>query len=154
MDKIMPLITKLGGGVTIWMFLGIGLALSKKYRIYGIMIICSLVLCFVVGNLTLKPLIARTRPFDVNPLISGLLVEVPKDFSFPSGRTMCSFAPAVILFYMNHKIGSAALILSSLIGFLRLYLYVHYPADVFCGMIIGIFVAIITIILFKSMLKI
>jgi undecaprenyl-diphosphatase len=52
---------------------------------------------------------------------------------------------------MNKKIGIVTLILSALIGFSRLYLYVHYPSDVFGGMILGIFVGIITVIIFKKM---
>lgn len=150
MDKIMSLITGLGNGLTIWMLIGVILVISKKYRRYGIMVIISLVLCFIVGNLSLKPLVARVRPFDVKPLLDGLLIIPPSDFSFPSGHTMCSFAPSIVIFYMNKKIGFFALILSSLIGFSRLYLYVHYPSDVLCGMIIGIFIGNISIIIFNK----
>jgi len=149
MDKVMPLITSLGNGLTIWMLIGVIFVIYKKYRRYGFMIICSLILCFIIGNLSLKPLVARFRPFEVTPLLKGLLIRPPTDFSFPSGHTMCSFAPAVVIFYMNKRIGIFALILSSLVGFSRLYLYVHYPSDVFGGMIIGILVGIVTIIIFN-----
>lgn len=153
MDKVMPLITSLGNGLTIWMLIGAIFVINKKYRRYGIMIIFSLILCFIVGNLSLKPLVARVRPFDVTPLLDGLLIRSPTDFSFPSGHTMCSFAPGVVIFYMNKRIGTFALILSSLIGFSRLYLYVHYPSDVFCGMIIGILLGIASIIIFNNIEK-
>lgn len=150
MDKIMPLITGLGNGLTIWLLIGVILVINKKYRRYGIMIIISLTLCFIVGNLSLKPLVARVRPFDISPLLDGLLIIAPSDFSFPSGHTMCSFTTSIIIFYMNKKIGAFALIVSSLIGFSRLYLYVHYPSDVLCGMIIGIFIGVISIIIFNN----
>ena len=150
MDKVMPLITNLGNGEMIWMLIGIIFLINNKYRRYGLMIIGSLILCFIVGNLSLKPLVARVRPFNAMPILDGLLIKPPTDFSFPSGHAMCSFASGVVIFYMNKRIGIFALILSFLIGFSRLYLYVHYPSDVFLGMLIGIFIGIVTIIIFNN----
>ena len=153
MDKVMPLITSLGNGLTIWMLIGVILMINKKYRRHGIMIIISLILCVIVGNLSLKPLVARVRPFNATPLLDVLLIKPPTDFSFPSGHAMCSFASGVVMFYMNKKIGTFALILSSFIGFSRLYLYVHYPSDVFCGMVIGILLGVSSIIIFNNIEK-
>ncbi|OOM77152.1 undecaprenyl-diphosphatase BcrC [Clostridium puniceum] len=152
-DKIMISLTSLGDGATIWMMIGLAFFISKKYRKYSFMIIVALILCYVIGNLGLKLLVARARPFDVIPLLEGLLIKSPTDFSFPSGHTMCSFAASVVIFYMNKRIGIFALILSSFIGFSRLYLYVHYPSDVLGGMIIGIIIGISTIIIFKKIKK-
>ena len=153
MDKLMPLITSLGNEAIIWILIGIAFVINKKYRKYGLMIAFSLILCFIVGNLSLKPLVARIRPFDAMPLLDGLLIRPPSDFSFPSGHAMCSFAPSVVIFYMNKRVGIFALILSSLIGFSRLYLYVHYPSDVFCGTVIGILLGITSIIIFNNIEK-
>lgn len=152
-DKIMISLTYLGNGATIWLIIGLALLISRKYRKYAFMIITALSLCFLIGNLGLKHLVARTRPFDVIPLLGGLIITPPTDFSFPSGHTMCSFAASTVIFYMNKRIGIFALILSSFIGFSRLYLYVHYPSDVFGGMIIGILIGILTIIIFTKMEK-
>lgn len=152
-DKVMPSVTNIGSGAVIWMLIAVILVINKKYRKYGLMIICSLILCFAVGNLTLKPLVARTRPFDAIPLLDVLLIKPPTDFSFPSGHTMCSFAASVVIYYMNKRIGIFALILSFLIGFSRLYLYVHYPSDVFCGMIIGTLLGLTAIIIFNKIEK-
>lgn len=150
MDKVMPLITDLGNGAVIWMLIGIAFLINKKYRRYGLMIIVALMLCFIIGNLSLKPLVARVRPFDAVPLLDELLIKPPTDFSFPSGHTMCSFASGVVIFYMNRRIGIFALIISCVIGFSRLYLYVHYPSDVFLGMIIGILLGSLSIIIIKK----
>lgn len=150
MDKIMPIITSLGNAAFIWIMIGIILLFIKKYRKYGYMIFISLLFCAIVGNLTLKPLVARLRPFDVKPLIDGLLIAKPTDYSFPSGHTMCSFAPAIVIVYMNKRAGILALILSILIGFSRLYLYVHYPSDVFVGMIIGILLGYVAIVVYAN----
>jgi undecaprenyl-diphosphatase len=68
-----------------------------------------------------------------------LLIEPPKDYSFPSGHTGMAFAVTSGLFFMKKKeLGIAALILACLIAFSRMYLYVHYPTDVLVGLIIGL----------------
>ena len=91
----------------------------------------------LTGNMILKPLVARMRPFTVNTAIE-LLIPPPTDFSFPSGHTYASFASATAICRNNRKIGVPALILASLIAFSRLYLYVHYPSDVLGGAVVGL----------------
>lgn len=149
LDRIMPIVTSLGNMSFIWIISGVLLICIKKYRKYGYMLFLSLILCALIGNITLKPMVARIRPFNAYPLIDGLLIKAPTDFSFPSGHTMCSFAPSVVLFYFNRRIGVGAFVLSFLIAFSRLYLYVHYPSDVFVGMVIGIANGIIAINIIK-----
>lgn len=105
---------------------------------------CALILCLLIGNLFLKPVVARVRPFDINTAID-ILIKKPLDFSFPSGHTMSSFAAATVLIYMDKKIGAISLILATIIGFSRLYLYVHYPSDVVIGLLIGVLLGIISI---------
>ena len=145
MDTIMPVITSLGNSGIVWIVIAAILSSMKKYRKYGVMLALALIITLVIGNITLKPLIARTRPFDANNLKDILLIKAPKDYSFPSGHTMASFAAATVLIYMNRKVGIVAMVLAVLIAFSRLYLYVHYPSDVFAGMIFGILSAIISI---------
>lgn len=149
LDNTMPIITGVGNKGILWIIIGILLIAIKKYRKYGYMLIFALILCGIIGNLTLKPLIARSRPFDVEPLLQPLLISPPKDFSFPSGHTMASFASSIVIYYMNKKLGILAFALSILIAFSRLYLYVHYPSDVLGGMIIGILMGYISIIFYK-----
>ncbi len=67
-----------------------------------------------------------------------LLIEAPKDFSFPSGHTGASFAAAAALFFVGSRGWIPAAVLAALIGFSRLYLYVHYPTDVLAGALLGI----------------
>ena len=88
-------------------------------------------------NVILKPLAARPRPFEVNMGVR-LLIEAPKDFSFPSGHTGASFAAAAALFFVGSRGWIPAAVLAALIGFSRLYLYVHYPTDVLAGALLGI----------------
>ena len=74
-----------------------------------------------------------------------ILIRRPMGSSLPSGHTASSFASATILLHMNYKIGLIALALAFIISFSRLYLFVHFPSDVFFGLLSGIAVALINI---------
>jgi len=148
LDYIMPIITSLGDNGIIWIVIAIGLIISKRYRKYGISIILALAVSALIGNMGLKPLIARARPFVAYPDLK-LLITRPLDFSFPSGHTMASFASAVVLSRINVKIAVAAYTLAGLISFSRIYLYVHYPSDVLAGMFLGIIFAIAVLMVYK-----
>lgn len=97
-------------------------------------LIADLILC----NGILKNLVARTRPYDVNTVVN-LLIEKPVDYSFPSGHTAASFAAVTALYLAGEKkLWKPALVLSILIAFTRMYLYVHYPTDILGGIAVGI----------------
>lgn len=87
-------------------------------------------------NLILKPFVARIRPCDINTAVH-LLVPRPDDFSFPSGHTGASFAATSALYFSRSRLRFPALVSAVLIGFSRLYLYVHYPTDVLAGAVLG-----------------
>ena len=140
MDFIMPKITSLGNGGFIWLAIAVGLMFSKKYRKSGIVLIASLAIGVFIGSVVLKPLIARPRPCHVNGELP-LLINIPTDFSFPSGHTMSSVSAAYVLTSANKKLGWFAIPLAVLIAFSRLYLYVHFPSDVIAGAVIGIAIA-------------
>lgn len=94
-------ITFLGEGGLIWIALGLCLIAYKKTRWVGISVLLALLFSLLVGNVTLKPLVARPRPCWRNPLVN-LLIQNPKDYSFPSGHSLSSFAAAMAIF-MNHR---------------------------------------------------
>jgi undecaprenyl-diphosphatase len=144
LDLLMKYITYLGSGGILWIIIALVFIISKKYRYNGLMLAGALILCLIVGNLTLKLLVARLRPSDVNTTIE-LLIKRPTDFSFPSGHSLSSFASATVIFYTDKRYGSAAIFTAALIAFSRLYLYVHYPSDVAAGIILGISIGLITV---------
>ena len=146
LDFIMPFITAIGDGGKLYIFLALILLCFKKTRRYGIMLAMALIFGLVFGNLLLKNIIARPRPFGAD---YKLLVEAPTDYSFPSGHSMASFEMATVMFYMNRKIGYAAIAVACVVAFSRLYLYVHYPTDVICGAILGTVFGLCAIKLYK-----
>lgn len=137
LDTVMPLITMLGNGGILWILVCLVLLISPKTRKIGLVVMLALILEALCCNVILKPLIARVRPFDVNTAVQ-LLISRPRDFSFPSGHTGASFAVVGALYFSKHRLWIPSLIISILIAFSRLYLYVHYPTDVLAGALIGI----------------
>lgn len=137
LNALVPRISSLGDAGLIWIALSILLLLFPKTRKAGLASGIALLFMLITGNMILKPLVARLRPFTVNTAVE-LLIPPPTDFSFPSGHTYASFASSSAIFRNNRKIGIPALILAFLIAFSRLYLYVHYPTDVLFGILFGI----------------
>ena len=136
LDAVMPYITKFADSGIGWILLALVLLIPRKTRRMGAAMGVALAIGFVTGNLLLKNLVARTRPFLFDPSIE-LLIAPPHEFSFPSGHTLASFECAVAVFCYRRKWGVAALLFAVLIAFSRLYLQVHYPTDVLCGAILG-----------------
>ena len=137
LDTVMPFISNLGNSGFIWILTAVVLLITKKYRLTGLAMLIAMLMGLLIGNLTLKLLIARIRPCDVNTAVE-LLIPRPKDYFFPSGHTLSSFAAAAAIFCGNKRIGIFALIFAAIMAFSRLYLYVHYPSDILAGIIIGV----------------
>ncbi len=165
MDKIMLFLSSLSNHGEIWIAIGIlsclaYIFLSRKQMAsniplqfersahyhrkpqperkgnVGLMILLALLFSFLLTNLVLKPLVARTRPYDIAQV--KLLVERLSDYSFPSGHTSASFAAAVAIWFWDRKWGALAILLAALIAFSRLYLYVHFPTDILGGIVVGV----------------
>lgn len=143
LDLLMPLITKLGDGGIFFIALTLFLLCTKRYRHQGKAMLYALLLCLVCGNLLLKPLVGRIRPYDLVDF--ELLIAPLSDFSFPSGHTMVSAAVATVMVKYRKSFGvwSAVMVVAAvLVGFSRLYLYVHFPTDVLSGAVLGVLLAL------------
>jgi undecaprenyl-diphosphatase len=146
MDKFMPFITVFGDAGIFWMIWATVLVIFPKTRKIGLGMAFAMVMGLIVCNITLKPLVARIRPYDLQAELGvaiKLLCEAQHDFSFPSGHTIASFEAAVVLVKNSRKMGIPAMILAVLISFSRMYLYVHYPTDVIVSVILGTLFALI-----------
>ena len=146
MDKFMPFITKFGDHGTFWMIVAALLFVFPKTRKTGLGMAIAMVIGLLICNVTLKPLVGRIRPYDLQAQLGvtiNLLNGAMHDFSFPSGHTIASFEAAVVLLKNSKKMGIPAMILAVLIAFSRLYLYVHYPTDVIASIILGTIFAFI-----------
>ncbi len=143
-DVLMPAVSFLGNAGWFWIAMAAVMLMFKKTRKAGAMMGLSLILGLILCNLTLKPLVARIRPYDLRE-VGELLIAAPHDFSFPSGHTTASFEGAGVLMLTYRKpYGYLGLALASVIAFSRMYLYVHYPTDILGGIIVGLSMALLS----------
>ena len=145
LDKTMPIVTLFGDGGIFWIAVALVLLCIPKYRKVGFSMGAALILGVVVCNITLKPIVARIRPYDFQwehfQKEIVLLIEAQHDYSFPSGHTIASFEACTVLLIHDKRLGIPATVLAFLIAFSRLYLYVHYPTDVIFSFFAGILFA-------------
>ena len=143
----------LGDNGYVWIFLALILLLFKKTRKIGCIVAGALVLDVIVVNGLLKVFIDRPRPwvqgdfdFITREYVQQRLVSIPGDSSFPSGHTASSFAAAFALLPALQKKQKLwfipAVLLACIIAASRIYVCVHYPSDVFAGIIIGTVIGI------------
>lgn len=84
----------------------------------------------------------RPRPFISHPTHVHLLMSHGRDGSFPSDHAVSAFAIAVVLVAYHRRTGIAAIVLAAGVCLARVYVGVHYPADVLAGAAIGVGVAL------------
>ena len=120
----------------IWVVLGIILLLIPKTRKTGLCVLSAYIVSYYIGDGILKDLIARQRPCMIDETVE-LLVSRPTSFSCPSVHSMLAFASASPVFWFHKKTGILALIFAALIGFSRMYFFVHFPSDVLLGAVLG-----------------
>ena len=134
-DQIVIFITSLANYV--WYILIIGLLLNKPTRKIGVVLVVAMILQYLINAGILKHLFARVRPCNVDSTVE-LLIKRPKGFSFPSGHSAAAFCVVGVLYGAKiRELFWPVLVLAILIGFSRLYLYVHFPTDVFVGALCG-----------------
>ncbi len=141
-DAVMVFFSTAGNRGLIWIIIGLTFLCIKKYRKCGIIVLLSLFASVLFGNTILKHVVERSRPCWVDTSVS-LLIANPRDYSFPSGHTFSSFAAATSIYLNQKEMGKMAYVLAATIAFSRLYLFVHYPTDVFAGAILGALTAFI-----------
>lgn len=120
--------------------------------VVGSAIFCVLFADGLVDGI-IKQLAERWRPSN-DPTFKYMVQVVddirPKGYSFCSAHAANTMSLAVFFsLLIRSKMLTIALVIWSLINcWTRLYLGVHYPSDILCGMIIGIIVGILVYLLY------
>jgi undecaprenyl-diphosphatase len=96
-------------------------------------------------NQILSAIWYRPRPYITHPHQVHYLLSHSADSSFPSDHAAAAFAIAAVLFAYHRTLGLAALALAAVVGFARVYVGAHYPADVLCGAAIGVVVGLVLV---------
>ena len=174
LNPIMKVLTHSGDKGILLIVLILALLIIPRTRAIGIMSTISIAIEALLNNVLLKNIIARTRPYDE---IEGLvnLVGRQSDYSFPSGHTGAAFAVAgamlvVALFglpiiektgeiaredaSLTFKLVSVLLIMyATLLAFSRMYVGVHYPTDVLCGLLLGLGTSAMAYLIYQLAIK-
>ena len=140
LDRFFLFFTQLPGAIgQLWLIVGIVLLFFKRTRKTGAAVLVSYIGVLLFGELLLKHVVTRMRPCQIDQTFA-MLVERPTSSSFPSTHSACAFGTAMAIF-MNHRgAGVLMFIVATLVAFSRLYLFVHFPTDVLCGIVLGIVV--------------
>ena len=138
-DGLMPFLSSLCAHGEIWIALALLMLCFAPTRRTGAAMAVALICGLVFGNILLKPLVARVRPYEYREIT--LLVARLSDYSFPSGHTLASFEAAGVLALRRSRLAVPSLILACFIAFSRLYLYVRFPSDVLAGIVLGLLFA-------------
>ena len=138
LDPFMKVYTQLGNTGMLFIVLGLILLLFKPTRKAGFSALCAMLIGLVVVNFTIKPLVARERPWLVIRDFVNLVPEHDPN-SFPSGHTNSAFAFALAVCVSAPKrwMKITAVCMAVLMGLSRLYVGVHFPSDVLAGALIG-----------------
>lgn len=124
-----------------WILLGIILTMLLVFKNKKIGLFASInIVCGLIINQLIKYMVARQRP------ISYMLID-ESGYSFPSAHSMIAmifYGFLIYILFINVKRKWLRNILSVLISLLilsiavsRVYLGVHYPSDIFCGLLFG-----------------
>jgi undecaprenyl-diphosphatase len=107
---------------------------QQQPKLYGLAIVSALIARFGVAE-GIRLFYHRLRPF-LALHTTHLLSDYA--YSFPSGHTIFMFALAAYTFYFNKKLSYFLLASGLVIGLARVAGGVHYPTDIFGGIVFGI----------------
>ena len=128
--------------VALW-FIGKDAPQRMRYQIGMFTALTAMALSSLVVLIS-NALFFRPRPFDGLDGIN-LLFYQPTDSSFPSNSAAAAFAIAAAVLCVNRRIGTALFIAAAVYGFSRVYVGVHYPADILGGAAIALIVTALTL---------
>ncbi|MEO5645877.1 MAG: phosphatase PAP2 family protein [Candidatus Paceibacterota bacterium] len=83
-----------------------------------------------------KALIAYPRPFNTLTDLH-VLINLPNDYSFPSGHAALTMALATAVYFFRKRLGALLFAFAFVVGIARIYVGVHYPLDVGVGFLLG-----------------
>lgn len=151
LNRFFGTITHLGGATfTISTILILILFTSDAIQLTAIASAIALVISHLPVAI-IKKLYPRKRPYLVLEEIH--VTDKPlKDYSFPSGHTTAIFATLVPFMILMPGSAYVLIPIGILVGISRMYLGLHFPTDVFAGILLGSFTGILSFLIMERFL--
>ena len=138
-DMVMPIITN----QNIWAFpilaviIYLAIKGGRRGQITAVILIVAVGLADYTSASILKPFFGRLRPS--HELTEGIRILMGKGgkFGFVSSHAANVFAAAVVFGYFYPRRKKLYFTLAALVAFSRVYVGVHYPADIIFGGLLG-----------------
>jgi membrane-associated phospholipid phosphatase len=92
----------------------------------------------LVANLALGKIWYDSRPFVAHPRQTVLLVGHTKNNGFPSDHATVAFAIAFTVLAFSRPLGTVLVVLATAIALDRVFVGVHYPADIASSFLVGV----------------
>jgi len=158
LDPILTTITHLGDHGLFFILLTLVLLFIPKTRKIGMAMTFAALIGVIITNVAVKNLVARVRPYEASELYRSFFqvfgIKPESDWSFPSGHTNIAFSTMTAFFLAgNKKYSWLALVLAALVAFSRIYIVIHYPTDVFAGLIIGVLSGVAGFLIMSAVYK-
>lgn len=146
-------LTFLGDKGIFWIALCLILIIIPKTRKIGIYAGAALALQALMGEVILKHIIQRERPFVQDSGLTTIIPAPTGKYSLPSGHSASSAAVAASVFIQNKKLGIPLIVVAVMIMLSRLYFCVHFPTDIISGLVLGTAVAVAVYFMLEYILK-
>ncbi|HKJ68476.1 MAG TPA: phosphatase PAP2 family protein [bacterium] len=151
-DVFFPFITEEEHFIIPLLIIWFGLMIfgGKRGRIAAILILLATGAADAVAAQLLKPLFGRLRPCHQLEHVR-LLVNCGGKFGFVSNHAANMFASMTVLGYFYRSYRWYFWTLAGLIAFSRIYVGVHFPADVLFGGLFGLGIAYVSLVLLLTL---
>ena len=140
-DVLMAGLSDISRGGAIWCVLSFVVALLRPKRwAAAVQVMLVVVVAHLAADFVAKPFFNRARPFETTAETRVFGVR-PTTRSFPSGHAANAAGGAYALARLAPEAGAIFWGVALLVSISRVYLGVHYPADVLGGWALGLAVA-------------